>query len=165
MTAYWPGPWPGEDGGPDRRQVPRGASPLTRGRGTALDVAWRNLAMARRILQKLERAAEVPTGDPAYDGMRDLLIATATSATANGTYDLAQLVAAARQSGLLSSLVGDATSDYALDATSSKRFGRQMEHWRDRELHDGNGRPFTFTRRKNKRGAVYPLTFLMPPPQ
>jgi len=46
MTAYWPGPWSCEDGGPGRLQVPRGAPTLSLGPGAALDVAWRTVPAA-----------------------------------------------------------------------------------------------------------------------
>ncbi len=46
MTAYWPGPWSCEDGGPARLQTPRTASLRSLGPGVELDVVWRTVPAA-----------------------------------------------------------------------------------------------------------------------
>ena len=96
--------------------------------------------------------------------MRELLIEVATAADAEGpdaarVYTREQLVAVARAHGLLESLVGT-ESDAALDSSTNKKFGRQLQHWRGRELRDKKGRAFRFGHRRQKRGATYPLTFI-----
>ena len=40
-AGYWPSPWPGEDGGPARRQVPHGSPGLDIGPGESLDTTFR----------------------------------------------------------------------------------------------------------------------------
>ena len=46
MTGYWPGPWPGEDGGPRRLQVPADGHRLSLGAGVTLETAWRTVPVA-----------------------------------------------------------------------------------------------------------------------
>jgi hypothetical protein len=41
-----------------------------------------------------------------------------------------------------------------------KRWGRQLQRWRGRELTDAKGRRFQFSRRRMTKGATYPLTFI-----
>ena len=40
-TGYWPSPWPGEDGGPARRQVPLAGAPLDIQPGESLETTFR----------------------------------------------------------------------------------------------------------------------------
>ncbi len=46
MTAYRPGPWPGEDGGPRRRQVPGVRHTLALGPRPSLEAVWRSVPAA-----------------------------------------------------------------------------------------------------------------------
>ncbi len=46
MSAYWPGPWPCEDGGPRRLQVPGEGHRLSLRRGISLETAWRTVPAA-----------------------------------------------------------------------------------------------------------------------
>jgi hypothetical protein len=93
------------------------------------------------------------------DDMRALLIRVATEAEGPATFDRKALVEFAREFGLLESLVGT-KEDGELDSKSTKRWGRQLQAWRGRELVDGKGRRFRFAHKRQKTGATYPLTFL-----
>jgi hypothetical protein len=46
VSGYWSGPWPGEDGGPDRTQVPRGPGSLGLTPGDTLEIASRDVPAA-----------------------------------------------------------------------------------------------------------------------
>ena len=48
--AYWPSPWPGEDGGPRRLQMPHGVAGPRVQRGAALDVTSRALFGATMVV-------------------------------------------------------------------------------------------------------------------
>jgi hypothetical protein len=52
MSAYWPGPWSCEDGGPERHQVPHGTSPLGLGTGDTLDVVSRLVPAATMVVTR-----------------------------------------------------------------------------------------------------------------
>ncbi len=52
MSGYWPGPWPCEDGGPDRLQVPRWQSPLGVAAADAVDVVWRSAPAATMLVTR-----------------------------------------------------------------------------------------------------------------
>ena len=93
--------------------------------------------------------------------MRDLLVKVASETSEDMEFDRKQLVEKAREFGLLESLVG-LTGDKDLDSTSMKKWGRQLQKWRGRELTDAHGRKFRFSHKRQKRGAKYPLTFLKP---
>jgi len=69
------------------------------------------------------------------------------------------MVEAARTLGVLESLVG-LPGDKDLDQTQMKRWGRQLQRWRGRELTDTKGRRFKFSKRRMTKGATYPLTFI-----
>ena len=46
MSGYWPGPWSGEDGGPERLQVPAGGVGVALGTGVPLEVVSRTAPAA-----------------------------------------------------------------------------------------------------------------------
>lgn len=51
-AGYWPSPWPGEDGGPDRAQAPHGVAGLGIKAGERLHVTWRDrLALTMVVLR------------------------------------------------------------------------------------------------------------------
>jgi hypothetical protein len=101
-------------------------------------------------------------GAEEQDEWRELLVLVASEAEGNVEFDRGALVEVAREHGLLEDLVGSkAGAD--MDAGATKRFGRQLQRWRGRELTDKKGRRFQFGHRKQKRGAKYPLTFIAPP--
>jgi len=52
VTGYWPGPWPCEDGGPDRLQAPRGAEALDLGPGDRLEVVSRTAPAATMLVTR-----------------------------------------------------------------------------------------------------------------
>jgi hypothetical protein len=91
--------------------------------------------------------------------MSDLLINLATRSAANTSFTRLEMVEAARTLGVLESLVG-LPGDKDLDQTQMKRWGRQLQRWRGRELTDAKGRRFQFSRRRMTKGATYPLTFI-----
>jgi hypothetical protein len=91
--------------------------------------------------------------------MADLLIDLATRSAADTTFTRIDMVEAARNLGVLESLVG-LPGDKDLDQNQMKRWGRQLQRWRGRELTDTKGRRFKFSRRKMMKGATYPLTFI-----
>jgi hypothetical protein len=93
------------------------------------------------------------------DEMKELLVKIATSEEQDETFDRRELVEAARQLGLLESLVG-LKGDEDLDSSAMKKFGRQLQMHRGREYRDERGRLFRFSHRRQKRGATYPLTFV-----
>lgn len=102
-------------------------------------------------------------GAEEQDEWRELLVVVASEAGGDVEFDREALVEVARRNGLLEDLVG--TKEGAdMDAGATKRFGRQLQKWRGRELIDRQGRRFQFGHRKQKRGAKYPLTFIVPPP-
>ena len=100
-------------------------------------------------------------GSEDEDEMKLLLIRVAgdSDRTKTNVFDRKELVAKAREWGLLENVVGT-KDDKDLDATANKRFGRQLQKWRGRELVDSKGRKFRFGHRKKNVGASYPLTFL-----
>jgi hypothetical protein len=91
--------------------------------------------------------------------MSDLLIDLATRSAANTSFTRLEMVEAARTLGVLESLVG-LPGDKDLDQNQMKRWGRQLQRWRGRELTDAKGRRFQFSRRRMTKGATYPLTFI-----
>lgn len=93
------------------------------------------------------------------DEMRELLIKVATAAAADEVFTRKELVETARTLGLIENLVGS-TGDKDPDSSQIKKFGRQLQRWRGRELVDERGRRFRFARQRQKRGATYPLAFL-----
>jgi hypothetical protein len=93
------------------------------------------------------------------DEMRELLIRLASETALDVEFDRLEMVEAARRMGLLEGLVGG-PGDKELDSSAMKRWGRQLQRWRGRELVDENGRRFRFSHRKQRRGAKYPLTFI-----
>ncbi len=100
-------------------------------------------------------------GSEDEDEMRELLVKVASAAEGDGEFDRKELVEMARNFGLLEPLVG-APGDKDLDLTAMKRWGRQLQKWRGRELMDAQGRRFRFSHKRQKRGAKYPLTFIKP---
>jgi hypothetical protein len=93
------------------------------------------------------------------DELRELLVVIASGQDANRVYDRKEMVTLARENSLLESLVGS-KDDAELDAKTAKRWGRQLQRWRGRELIDQRGRRFRFGHRRQKAGATYPLEFL-----
>ena len=93
------------------------------------------------------------------DEMRELLIKLASEAAVDTDFDRQEMVEAARRLGLLEGLVG-LTGDKDLDSSAMKRWGRQLQRWRGRELVDETGRRFRFSHRKQRRVAKYPLKFI-----
>ena len=93
--------------------------------------------------------------------MRELLVSLATSARSHTVFKREDMVHRARQLGLLEQLVGLLDSG-DMDLASCKRFGRQIQKWRGREMRDRSNPPraFRFGHRRQKTGATYPLTFL-----
>jgi hypothetical protein len=91
--------------------------------------------------------------------MSDLLINLASKTTANTTFTRIEMVEAARNLGVLESLVG-LPGEKDLDSNQMKRWGRQLQRWRGRELTDTKGRRFIFSRRKMTKNSIYPLTFI-----
>ena len=93
------------------------------------------------------------------DEMRELLIKLASEAAVDTDFDRQEMVEAARRLGLLEGLVG-LVGDKDLDSSAMKRWGRQLQRWRGRELVDETGRRFRFSHRKQRRVAKYPLKFI-----
>ncbi len=93
------------------------------------------------------------------DEMRELLVIAATGEPCDYTFDRKALVLIARANGLLESLVGS-KDDAEMDSKATKRWGRQLQTWRGRELVDQKGRRFQFGSKRQKRGATYPLKFI-----
>ncbi len=52
MSGYWPGPWSGEDGGPQRLQVPGPAHGLNLRAGADLEVVWRPVPAATMVVTR-----------------------------------------------------------------------------------------------------------------
>ncbi|MBS0661386.1 MAG: hypothetical protein JSR82_24500 [Verrucomicrobia bacterium] len=104
------------------------------------------------------------------DDMRDFLIAVASDTAGDWDYSREDLVEEARKRDMIGNLVG-AQGDPRMDANASKRFGRQLQKWRDRVLETKEEEPrrFRWGHGRNKHGARYPLEFLKgdddkPPP-
>ena len=75
------------------------------------------------------------------DEFKELLIRVASEAAGDEVFDRKALVTTARTLGLLEGLVG-ANDEKDLDSKANKRFGRQLQRWRGRELRDSKGRRF-----------------------
>lgn len=93
------------------------------------------------------------------DEMKELLVKVATAAEADTTFERKALVTAARELGLLESLVG-LNDEKELDSKAMIRFGKQLQRHRGREYKDERGRRFRFSHRRQKKGATYPLVFI-----
>lgn len=95
------------------------------------------------------------------DEMKDMLIAVASAAPGSCVFSRRELVDAARELGVLESIVG-AKGDPDPDQAATKRWGRQLGKYRGQIYLDEKGRRFRFSHRRQKTGATYPLNFLVP---
>jgi hypothetical protein len=109
---------------------------------------------------------QTPEGDVGgavdEDEVKRLLIVAAESREETGTFSRDELIKIAQKNGLLEDLVGSCDSNgdpVPVEDSVSKSFGRRMQRWRGQRLKDGKGRAFTFGHKRNRGGAVYPLTF------
>ena len=116
-----------------------------------------SIVMAAGYLDPLSVPDIAPNEDE--DEMRELLIIAATAREAAHVFDRKELVEIARTAGLLESLVGT-LGEGDMDSKTTKRWGRQLQAWRGRELVDKQGRRFRFGSKRQKKGATYPLSFL-----
>lgn len=55
-------------------------------------------------------------------------------------------------------IIGNGTD--TLDGPARRSLGMKLKKWRGRQLVDGKGKAFTFGKRHQERGAVYPLTYV-----
>ena len=101
-------------------------------------------------------------GAVSEDEVRQLLVTVATTKAEDCTLDRAEMVAAARENGLLHGVLGASDEGMTAEqlATMYKRFGRQMQKWRGQRLTTADGRRFQFGHKRQKSGATYPLEFM-----
>lgn len=125
---------------------------------------WTNFVGMVTIMAGYEDPLTAPDlaggGAEDEDELRELLIKMASEADGDREFTREELATEARKHGLIEYLVGSADSKADMDSSSSKRLGRQLQAWRGRELVDERGRRFQFGKRRQRRGAAYPLTFL-----
>lgn len=99
------------------------------------------------------------SGSEDDDELKELLVRVATEAEGDCEFTRKELFEKARQWELLESLVG-MQGDPEPDQKANKRWGRRLQKYRGQVFVDGHARRFRFSKRTQRTGQSYPLTFL-----